>query len=271
MGKMGLAPTRLEPDKYSSFFSSYKKASPLLVTDYDGTLAPFVKDREKAFLPPKTKILMGSILEAGGEVIIVSGRRPEEILDFVGLPLEIWGCHGMEKIDKNGRYSRGTVPEEELKKLDGFASQLAYFPRGTVEKKPSGIALHWREKPQVFNIYTEVCEKLISEAREHSLKVVPFNGGMEFILPYFTKGSAINEISAINPVSSPICYLGDDTTDEDAFEEIQKLKSGVGILISDGPKVSAANVYFSINNVDLFLDFWLNEMTPRGEGDNVRR
>ncbi len=69
----------------------------------------------------------------------------------------------------------------------------------------------------------------------------------------------------------PICYLGDDATDEDAFEEIQKLKSGVGILISDVPKVSAANVYFSINNVDLFLDFWLNEMTPRGEGDNVRR
>ncbi|MDD2351380.1 MAG: trehalose-phosphatase [Synergistaceae bacterium] len=266
---MGLAPIRLKPDKYISFFSSYKKASPVLVTDYDGTLAPFVKDREKAFLTPKTRSLLKLINEAGGEVIIVSGRRPEEILDFVGLPLEIWGSHGMEKIDKNGRYYRGKVPEEELKKLDDFSSQLAYFPRGSVEKKPSGIALHWRDRAEVFNMFTEVSEKLISEASEHSLKVVPFNGGMEFVLPYFTKGTTINQISVRFPEATPICYLGDDTTDEDAFREIQNIKSGVGILVSDDQKVSAANVYIYRSEVDIFLDFWLNEQTPKGEGNDA--
>ena len=271
MGKMGLAPILLKASQYSSFFSPYKKVSPLLVTDYDGTLAPFVKDREKAFLPPKIKFLLESISQTGGEVIIVSGRRPEEILSFVGLPLEIWGCHGMEKIDKNGRYSRGKVPEEELKKLDDFSSQLAYFPRGTVEKKPSGIALHWRERAEIFNMYTEVREKLLSEAYDHSLIVIPFNGGMEFVLPYFTKGTAIKEICEHYPDASPICYLGDDTTDEDAFGEIKKIKSGVGILVSDVPKASAANACICGNEIDLFLNFWLNEMTPKGEGYDVRR
>ncbi len=268
---MGLIPIRLEPDKYLSFFSSCRKASPLLVTDYDGTLAPFVKERDMALIPPKTKSLLKSICDAGGEVIIVSGRRPEEIYEFVGLPLEIWGCHGMEKIDRKGRSSKGYIPEEELKKLDDFSSELGYFPRGSVEKKPSGIALHWRDREEIFDMYMEVCDKLISEASERSLKVMPFNGGVEFILPYFNKGTAIKEISTLYPDASPICYLGDDTTDEDAFKEIRKIKSGVGILVSDDKKTSDANVSISRKEVDFFLDFWLNEMTPRGEDENVRR
>lgn len=268
---MGLAPTRLKPDKYISFFSSYKKASPVLVTDYDGTLAPFVQDREKAFLTPKTRSLLKLINEAGGEVIIVSGRRPEEILNFVGLPLEIWGSHGMEKIDKNGRYYRGKVPEEELKKLDDFSSQLAYFPRGSVEKKPSGIALHWRERAEIFDMYMEVSGKLLFEASAHSLKVMPFNGGVEFMLPYFSKGTALSDISIIYQNASPLCYLGDDTTDEDAFREIRNIKSGVGVLVSNGEKESAAKVYISRKDVDNFLDFWLNELTPKGGNGHVRR
>ena len=271
MGKMGLMPARLAPDKFLSFFSPWGKSSPLLLTDYDGTLTPFVKEREKAFLPPKTKFLLKSICEAGGEVIIVSGRKPEEIYDFIELPLEIWGCHGMERIDKYGRSTRGYIPEEDLKKLDNFSSQLDYFPRGSVEKKPSGIALHWRERTEIFDMYMEVSVKLLSEASSHSLKVMPFNGGVEFILPYFNKGTAITEISALYPKACPICYLGDDATDEDAFDEIRKLKSATGILVSNDEKASAANAYISQNEVDLFLCFWLNEMTPKGEGDDVRR
>ncbi|NLD06358.1 MAG: trehalose-phosphatase [Synergistaceae bacterium] len=264
MGEMGITPIRLEPDKYISFFSSYKKSLPLLVTDYDGTLTPFVKEREKASLSPKTKSLLKSICEAGGDVIIVSGRKPEEINDFVGLPLEIWGCHGMEKIDRKGRSTRGYIPEEELKKLDDFSSQLNYFPRGSVEKKPSGIALHWRDRADIFDMYMEVSDKLLSEASANSLKVMSFNGGVEFILPYFTKGTAIIDISIIYQKASPLCYLGDDTTDEDAFKEVKKIKSGVGILVSDDEKESAADVYISRSEVDLFLDFWLNELTPKG-------
>ena len=271
MGKMGLMPARLAPDKFLSFFSPWGKSSPLLLTDYDGTLTPFVKEREKAFLPPKTKFLLKSICEAGGEVIIVSGRKPEEIYDFIELPLEIWGCHGMERIDKYGRSTRGYIPEEDLKKLDNFSSQLNYFPRGSVEKKPSGIALHWRERTEIFDMYMEVSVKLLSEASSHSLKVIPFNGGVEFILSYFNKGTAITEISALYPKACPICYLGDDATDEDAFKEIGKLKSATGILISNDEKASSANAYISQNEVDLFLYFWLNEMIPKGEGDDVRR
>ena len=268
---MGIAPTRLEPGEYSSFFSSYKKASPLLVSDYDGTLAPFAREREKAFLTPKTRSLLKSISEAGGEVIIVSGRKPEEIYDFIELPFEIWGCHGMERIDKYGRSTRGYIPEEDLKKLDDFSSQLDYFPRGSVEKIPSGIALHWRERAEIFDMYMEVSGKLLFEASAHSLKVMPFNGGVEFILPYFNKGTAITEISALYPKACPICYLGDDATDEDAFVEIRKLKSATGILISNDEKASSANAYISQNEVDLFLYFWLNEMIPKGEGHDVRR
>lgn len=259
-----MTPVRLGPDKYLSFFFSYKKESPLLVTDYDGTLAPFVKERQKAYLPPKTKFILKSICEAGGEVIIVSGRKPEEIYDFIGLPLEIWGCHGMERIDKFGRSTRGYIPEEELKKLDNFLSQLDYFPRGSVEKKPSGIALHWRERPEIFDMYKEVAVQLLSEASLHSLKVMPFNGGVEFMLPYFSKGTALSDISNIYQKVSPFCYMGDDTTDEDAFLEIRKIDSGVGILISDDEKVSAANVYISRIEVDHFLNFWLKELTPKG-------
>lgn len=268
---MGITPIRLEPEQYISVFSSYKKASPLLVTDYDGTLTPFVKEREKASLSPKTKSLLKSICEAGGDVIIVSGRKPEEIYDFVELPVEIWGCHGMEKIDKNGKSTKGYIPEEDLKKLDNFSSQLNYFPQRSVEKKPSSIALHWRDRAEILDMYTEVSGKLLSEASLHSLKVMPFNGGVEFMLPYFTKGTAIIDISSIYQKASPFCYLGDDTTDEDAFKEIRKIKSGVGILVSNEEKESAANVYICRNEVDLFLDFWLNELTLKGGCGDVRR
>ncbi|MDD4160813.1 MAG: trehalose-phosphatase [Synergistaceae bacterium] len=245
----------------------------MFVTDYDGTLAPFVKEREKAFLAPATRSLLKSICDAGGKIIIVSGRKTEEIYDFVGIPVEIWGCHGMEKRDKNGRTARMYIPEEMLKKLDDFSSLLTSFlcKAKAVEKKPCGIALHWRDRPEILDMYAQISGRLISEAYAHSLKVLPFNGGVEFMLPCFTKGTALTEIMANHHDSSPLCYLGDDTTDEDAFEEIQKVSYGIGILVSNKNKSSSANVYIQKAEVDLFLDFWLNEITVKGGADHVNK
>ena len=82
------------------FFSLLKNAEDrILMLDYDGTLAPFVQDRNKAYPYPKAAGIVNRILvDNSCRVIIVSGRTIDDLLNlikFESMP-EIWGSHGYE-------------------------------------------------------------------------------------------------------------------------------------------------------------------------------
>lgn len=260
---MDIAPFRLRPEEYASFFSQYASVSPLLVTDYDGTLAPFRKERLKAFPEPKTQSLLKSICDSNARLVVLSGRGSEEVFKLLSLPVEIWGCHGMERRSVSGEIIRIDVPKEAVEKLERFSLLFDVFPKSSVERKPSGIALHWRDNESNLEMYKKISGEIISSAKENALRVISFDGGIEFMLSFFSKGTALQNICNDNKDSRPICYLGDDITDEDAFKTIKNIAGGVGILVFERERESAADISIHNSEINKFLEFWLNNMAVK--------
>src|SRR5258707_13217695 len=98
-----------EPDtelRFDSFFEKLAEASDsVLMLDFDGTLAPFRVDRNAASPDPEAKRLLGRIKNrTRTQLAIVTGRRAEEASRLLGMDnVEVWGCHGWERLHRDGR------------------------------------------------------------------------------------------------------------------------------------------------------------------------
>ena len=159
---MVLKPPRLTPEEYVHFFSAYDRVSPLLISDYDGTLAPF-RRRGRRLFRAQTQDLLGAICDAGGEVILVSGRCAEEVRQLVSLPVEIWGATAW-KDSADGLWRGAEVSPEALSKMNEFSWLFGDFPNRSVEVKYSGIASslareqrNCRPLRRIFARYNQCC------------------------------------------------------------------------------------------------------------------
>ncbi|MEA1990932.1 MAG: hypothetical protein U9N58_01855 [Thermodesulfobacteriota bacterium] len=78
-----------------------------LLLDYDGTLAPFRVERDKAVPYFGVRKILEKIIATGGcRGVVISGRSVEDLLPLLGLqiPPEIWGAHGKERFCADGAY-----------------------------------------------------------------------------------------------------------------------------------------------------------------------
>ena len=237
------------------FFGSFCGVSPLLVSDYDGTLAPFRRERGEAVPPEETKDLVRRIAETGGEFILLTGREASEAAALLGVPAEVWGCHGWQRRSPGGDTVTMPLSGAEERALRLLPDMFPGFPSGAVELKPVSAALHWRERPDVLEKYEKLEESILERASEAGLEKLSFDGGVEFRLPSCTKGEAMKRILAARSFRDPVCYLGDDLTDEDAFRVLDG--RGVGVLVSALPAASAAAVRIRPEEVPEFLRRWL--------------
>lgn len=191
-----------------------------LLTDYDGTLAPFVIDRERAQPYPEIPALLLKLAMKGVRVVIVSGRPAGEIQRLLGIrSLEVWGCHGAERLLSSGEYIQlqsSHTAELELLVEALHCENLSEL----LEVKPFGVAVHWRGLPS-----TEIAEikfaayRAFGSLNTRGLKPLTFDGGLEFHLSHTSKADAVRQIKQEMP-SAPIAYMGDDATDEDAFNAL---------------------------------------------------
>ena len=79
----------------------------VLMLDYDGTLAPFVRDRLRAELYPGVAQRLLRLAECPRlRLVFISGRQARELMGLLppGLRAEIWGGHGREHIRLDGSY-----------------------------------------------------------------------------------------------------------------------------------------------------------------------
>ena len=145
--------------------------------------------------------------------------------------------------------------EKELReKLAGIAGAL-------IERKCFSIATHYRNVNE-----TEVprIEGAVSEIIERHRKLRSIDGKKVYeLLPNieWDKGKAVlwllEKLNLQRPDALPI-YIGDDRTDEDAFRALEQ--RGVGILVSEEPKPSAAR--YALKNPKE-VERFLRELTAR--------
>lgn len=245
------------------FLSSFPSTRPLLVSDYDGTLAPFRKERGDAVPGENVRHLLMEITDEGGEIVVLSGRRAEEVALLLDLPLEIWGSHGWERRTPRGKITTPPLSRQNAESLKSIRRELSDFPVNALETKPISIALHWRDRPEVEELYSLRSGDLAKSAQKWGFQPLPFSGGVEYRLPLASKKTAMESILIDRPLRDPVCYMGDDLTDEDAFEALDG--RGLGILVADEVRPSAAQMWIRPASVETFLALWRDGLKRKGE------
>lgn len=209
-----------------------------LFIDFDGTLIDIADRPDDVIVDQEIRVLLTALAcRHGDRVALVSGRslaQLDALLGTIASNFALSGSHGAE-FRWNGSY----VSPERPQALDEAEARLrdaASLHSGTsVEIKTCGVALHYRMSPSSAD-WARLTATRIAE----DLGLVRQLGKMmvEIRLPG-DKGTALRtlmkrpEMAGTRPV-----FLGDDLTDEPAFEAAHAL-GGSGILVGP-PRPTAA-------------------------------
>ena len=195
-----------------------------LLLDYDGTIAPFTPDRSKALPYVDVPQLLDCLISTcHTRVVLISGRAAREIPPLLGLQPcpEIWGSHGLERLAPDGSYSVARLPKATTLALSKATADLrSEGIENLLELKPGCVAVHWRGLGPAYAQEARTCAyRALTPiaAGSSELQLTEFDGGLELRPRGRNKGSVVRQILAeLNP-DAAVAYLGDDTTDEDAF------------------------------------------------------
>jgi trehalose-phosphatase len=219
----------------------------VLLLDYDGTIAPFSAERNRAFPYPTIPELLDCIMSTcRTRVLLISGRAAREIPALLGLNPhpEIWGTYGIERLQADGRYVVVHL-SDELRKAFTKAEALLQSEglSDLVEIKPGAIAVHWRglNSERLNEAKTAAYRALSPLVRVHHLSLAEFDGGLELRTPICGKGDVVNSILAELDPDIPVAYLGDDATDEDAFRALNG--RGLTVLVRPLRRFTAAQMW----------------------------
>jgi trehalose-phosphatase len=252
-------------DKVTKFFRGFANgAKPLLLLDYDGSLAPFRVDRFKARPWAGVRELLGRIQRQGvTRMAVVTGRPASEIAPLLGLdpPLEVWGLHGAERLYPDGRRELEQAPDAAWKKLEALREQLKRDSLGGLfEDKANAVVMHWRgASPRKAKLIEKRTRALFEPLAEiDGLSLLEFEAGVELRVGR-DKGGAVEAIVQESRADAPVAYLGDDLTDESAFRAVNSLGSrGLSVLTRQKWRQTAAEVWLQPpGELREFLERWI--------------
>jgi trehalose-phosphatase len=238
--------------------------------DYDGTLAPFRDDPAKAYPYPGIENRLRALARHPRvRLVLVSGRPalalakllrsiPGTTPDWL-LPVEIWGNHGRERLQRDNSYHLEPLIPRDREALDAIQREIVSNGLAhTIESKPASLAVHWRTlAPAAAERVRSLVESLYARwAPGSSLDVLRFDGGLEIRPGACNKGSAVRQILSEEDDRVPAAYLGDDLTDEDAFVALGD--RGLSFLVRCEWRESAAQFWLRPpDELTQFLDEWL--------------
>jgi trehalose 6-phosphate phosphatase len=203
-------------------------AGAAVLLDIDGTLAPIVRHAADAHVPEATRTLLIEIAKRYRVVGCVSGRRATTARQIVAIgTIAYVGNHGGELLRPGS--TRPEVDDELAAwtaRVREFASRV-YTPdhqrlRVRSEDKDSIAAFHWRGAPDEQGAAAAVRE--IAGVAEAEGFVVHWGRKVLEVRPpvLLDKGLGIAALLRGAPVSVAV-YVGDDTTDLDAFRGLRSL------------------------------------------------
>ena len=237
---------------------------PVLLLDYDGTLAPFRIDRFRARPWAGVRELLSAILrQQRTRIEVITGRPAAEIAPMMGLdlPLEVWGLHGAERLHSDGRRELEQAPPATQASLEELREHLRRDSLGGLfEGKANGVVMHWRgvSRPRAEEIERRTRELFEPLARLEGLALLEFEAGLELRVGR-DKGGAVEAILAETGRDGPVAFLGDDLTDEAAFRAVNKLGShGLSVLVRRERRDTAAEVWLRPPaELKIFLQRWI--------------
>jgi trehalose 6-phosphate phosphatase len=219
----------------------------VLLLDYDGTLAPFQVERDRAFPYPGVSGLLQDIMNTGHtRVVLISGRRAQDIVPLLGLVPhpEIWGVFGLQRLKPDGTCEMPRIDENIVQALAAASQWLNELGfSNQAELKPGSLAVHWRglEDSVAARIRGTVMLGWLPIADRARMTLEEFDGGVEIKMSGSNKGDAVREFLAELNSAIPVAYLGDDQADEDAFRVLQH--RGLRVLVRTEWRETGADVW----------------------------
>ena len=234
-----------------------------LFLDYDGTLAPIVRDPDRAVLSPRMRRRLEALSKAGRcRIAVISGRALEDIRRRVGIAgITYGGNHGLEVEGPEGNL-RYPVPEKARRALGEvrrrWRGSSPTIPGAFLEEKGMTLAVHLRKvrREELLIAAHAVSEATRSYRMRGEIVVRPGKEVFE-IRPSveWDKGKTVLWLLEKSTVAGgeppwPL-YVGDDRTDEDAFREIRA--RGVTVYVG-APRETSAQYYLrNVGEVAAFL------------------
>lgn len=239
------------PDAVQALADGLADRRPAVFFDFDGTLSDIVDDPDAARPVAGATEALGK-LAARCPVAVLSGRDLADVAERVGVP-GIWyaGSHGFELTAPDGTHHQNDAAAAAIPVLEQGAAQLrdqlGKIPGVVVEHKRFGVAVHYRnaERDRVG----EVLAAVRAAGRRDALRVTTGREVIELRPDLdWDKGKTlrwvIDHLPEAGSGSLTPVYLGDDITDEDAFDAVRDGDvPGVPILVrhsDDGDRATAA-------------------------------
>ncbi len=199
-----------------------------VLLDIDGTLAPIVRHAADAHVPEATRTLLIEISRRYRVVGCVSGRRASTARQIVAIgTIAYIGNHGGELLRP-----RATRPEvdpdvaEWTARVRDFAKRVYTSEHQRIrvrgEDKDAIAAFHWRGAPDE-QLAAKAVQEIARRAEEEGFVVHWGRKVLEVRPPVvLDKGLGIAALLRGAPVDAAL-YVGDDTTDLDAFRGLRSL------------------------------------------------
>lgn len=224
---------------------------PAAFLDYDGTLTPIVARPDLALLSDEGRDALRQLADVV-PTLIVSGRGREDVAGMVRLDnLFYAGSHGFDIAGPDGSELRHEVGEAWVGKMDAIHEQLCeqvkQLEGAIVEHKRFSVALHYRQVEQKHVAgMEELVDRIVASdpglKKTHGKKVFEVRPQLEW-----DKGKAVlwlmQAVGLEKPDVVPF-YIGDDTTDEDAFAALKG--RGFGVVVTEVPRPTKAE--YSLQN-----------------------
>lgn len=256
-----------------------------LLCDVDGTLAALAPTPEEVTLLPGVAQLLTRALTCFDLVAVISGRSAADVRALVGVPGVLYiGNHGFERLEINA--ARGHM-DETLTIVQAAVPYIAaieaaldilkvrlepLFPGILFEPKGVTASIHVRLTANPELAASAVYAMARQVARAHGLRVTLGKLVVELRPPVAVdKGVAVAELVAAHGFGSAV-YLGDDSTDVDAFRALRQLSNehicqgiSVAVLNNEAPPELSAEADIALASIALVPAFlrWVVEQAEQ--------
>lgn len=274
-GRSDTFPTRPVPsalDRFAEIRARLAGRRVAMFLDYDGTLTPIVARPDLAVLSEEMRSIVFDLAKLC-TLAIVSGRDLSDVRRLVALDELVYaGSHGFDIAGPGGlriRHQDGAAYEAAVRRAAERLEAAVDDVEGVlVEPKRFAVAVHYRlVKPEQVAAVEAAVDAVLEEIPElrktHGKKVFELRPRLDW-----DKGRAVDWLLEALGLEGPdvlAFYIGDDTTDEDAFAALQE--KGVGILVgSETSRTAAHYVLASPEEVGRFLSRLGEELKGSANG-----
>jgi trehalose 6-phosphate phosphatase len=228
--------------------------------DYDGTLSPLVSTPDQARPLPDTPAVLGALAESPGiRVALVTGRTVTEIRRLIDVPgIYYVGIHGLEICLPDGSLElseRVAVIRAALPPIKRQIEQaLGNRPGILIEDKGLALACHYRLASRADAARARETVAAVARSYQRRGVQIAVRHGHEVIeirSAFVNKGKTVCRLLGTRHPTALAVYVGDDQTDEDAFE----LLPPESITIRVGSTMAATAARYRVADPDEVLGF----------------